>query len=460
MEQNTNPDIRQIPRRILSSLLASVSAGVVPRSGAPYLAIGRKDEIAALLSDLETVNDGGGSMRFLIGRYGSGKSFLMQLIRGYALERNFLTADADLSPERRLYGSSGSGVATYRELMKNLASKSAPDGGALPRVIARWITGLQADITAGGISPEDGRFSAELNRKVLDAMREVEFLVGGFDFAHVLTAYFQAYTNGDDARKSACLRWLRGEFSTKTEARNELGFSVSVIIDDDNWYDFLKLWASMARVMGYRGLVVFIDECVNLYKIPHRVSRENNYEKILAMFNDTLQGRAPGLALILGGTPQFLEDTRRGLFSYEALRSRLCDSRFALEGFRNLIGPVIRLRRLSDDELYALIVRVTGLYAQNYGITPRITQEQMTQFLQICLSRAGADSLITPREMLRDYMTVLNILMQNPEATFDDVVGSAVTLRHGDEDAEKDGNGTPDAVAAPAKTYTLDELDL
>ncbi len=456
MEQNPTPDVRQVPRRILASLLASVSAGVVPRAGAPYLAIGRQDEIAALLSDLETVNDGGGSMRFLIGRYGSGKSFLMQLIRGYALDRGFLTADADLSPERRLYGSGGSGVATYRELMKNLASKASPDGGALPRVIARWITGLQTDLTASGLSPESEGFATALNRRVLDAMQEVEFLVGGFDFAHVLTAYFRAYTDGDDEKKSACLRWLRGEFTTKTQARGELGFPVSVIIDDDNWYDFLKLWAAMARVMGYRGLVVFIDECVNLYKIPHRVSRENNYEKILSMFNDTLQGRAPGLALVLGGTPQFLEDTRRGLFSYEALRSRLCDSRFALEGFKNLIGPVIRLRRLSDDELYALIVRVTGLYAQYYGAQPRITPEQMTQFLGICLSRAGADSLITPREMLRDYMTVLNILMQNPEASFDDVVGSAVTLKHDSADEDT----APPADQPEKKSYTIDEIDL
>ena len=276
---------------------------------------------------------------------------------------------------------------------------------------------------------DDPRFTDALSRRVMDTLREVEFLVGGFDFARVITAYYRAYIDGNDDCRSACLRWLRGEYSTKTEARHDLGFSVSVIIDDDNWYDFLKLWASLSRLIGYRGLVVFIDECVNLYKISHRVSRENNYEKILSMFNDTLQGRAPGLALILGGTPQFLEDTRRGLFSYEALRSRLCDSRFALDGFKNLIGPVIRLRRLSDDELFALISRITKLYAQNYGQEPRITEEQMVHFLQICLDRAGADSLITPREMLRDYMTVLNILMQNPEASFEDVVGSAVTLK-------------------------------
>ena len=458
MDINEQYQIPKVPKRILNSLLASVSAGVVPRTGAPYIAIGRKDEIAALLSDLETVNEGGGSMRFLIGRYGSGKSFLIQLIRGYALERDFLTADADLSPERRLYGTGGSGVATYRELMKNLASKSSPDGGALQRIIARWITELQNTVVSSGISPDDAGFSDALNRAVLETLRQMEFLVGGFDFSRVITEYYRAYTAGDDEKRSACLRWLRGEYATKTEARHDLGFSVSVIIDDDNWYDFLKLWAALARGIGYRGLVVFIDECVNLYKISHRVSRENNYEKILSMFNDTLQGRAPGLALILGGTPQFLEDTRRGLFSYEALRSRLCDSRFALEGFKNLIGPVIRLRRLSDDELFALISRVTKLYAQNYGSEPRITQEQMVAFLQICLGRAGADSMITPREMLRDYMTVLNILMQNPDATFEQVIGSSVTLKTTEELAEE--AGIPNSASnMPQKAVSVADIE-
>jgi hypothetical protein len=310
-------------------------------------------------------------------------------------------------------------------------------------------------VSKQGVSPDSASFADALGRAVADDLREMEFLVGGFDFSRVITAYYRAYTDGDDERRSACLRWLRGEYSTKTEARAALGFSVSVIIDDDNWYDFLKLWAALSRTMGYRGLVVFIDECVNLYKISHRVSRENNYEKILSMFNDTLQGRAPGLALVLGGTPQFLEDTRRGLFSYEALRSRLCDSRFALEGFKNLIGPVIRLRRLSDDELFALISRVTKLYAQQYGQQPRITEEQMVQFLQICLSRAGADSMITPREMLRDYMTVLNILMQNPEVSFETVVGSAVTLR---TEAQMEEEREQEATPAPTKV-TIDDID-
>ncbi len=434
---NVSNNAERVPKRILSSLLASVSAGVVPRSGAPYIAIGREDEIAALLSDLEAVGEGCGSMRFLIGRYGSGKSFLMQLIRGYAMERDFITADADLSPERRLYGSSGCGIATYRELIKNLASKSSPDGGALPKIIARWIDNIGSELALKGISPSSEDFSIEAEKKIFSVLRDMEDLVGGFDFAHVMSEYYRAYSTGEDEKRSACLRWLRGEFSTKTEARNALGFSISVIIDDENWYDFIKLWAYLVRRIGYRGLVVFIDECVNLYKITHRVSRENNYEKILSMFNDTLQGRAEGLDIIFGGTPQFLEDTRRGLFSYEALRSRLCDSRFALSGYKNLIGPVIRLRRLTDEELFALLGRVTKLYAQNYGQDPRITEEEIRQFLAICLSKAGADSMITPREMLRDYMTVLNILMQNENATFSDIVGSGVvSLKCGAEDSD------------------------
>ena len=452
----------QVPRRILSSLLSSISAGVVPRAGAPYIAIGRKDEIAAFLSDLEEINEGGGAMRFLIGRYGSGKSFLIQLVRGYALERDFLTADCDLSPERRLCGSGHGGISTYRELMKNLASKSSPDGGALSKIISRWIGKMRNELIDSDISPDDVKFERELTKRINTELSDLEFLVGGFDFTRVILEYYKASVSDSEeasAKMSACLRWLRGEYSTKTEAKGGLGFSVSVIIDDDNWYDFLKLWAALSKKMGYRGLVVFIDECVNLYKIPHRISRENNYEKTLSMFNDTLQGRAPGLDIIFGGTPQFLEDTRRGLFSYEALRSRLCDSKFALDGFKNLIGPVIRLRRLTDDELFALIQRVTVLYSQFYNWECTVTNEDRLKFLNICLSRAGADSMITPREMLRDYMTVLNILMQNPEAKFDDVVGSHVTLK-----TDKDENDdTPLPTSKPdgnaPKKFTASDIE-
>lgn len=435
-----------VPRRILSSLLSSLAAGVVPRAGAPYIAIGRKDEIGAFLTDLENIGEGGSSMRFLIGRYGSGKSFLMQLVRGYALERDFLTADADLTPERRLYGTGGSGVATYRELMKNLASKASPDGGALPKIIARWIGNLQAEI---GENDETG---VRLRDAVMRDLRDVEFLVGGFDFARVISAYYRAYLEGNDEQMSACLCWLRGEFASKTEARRALGFPVSLIIDDDNWYDFIKLFAVLARRIGYRGLVVFIDECVNLYKIVHRVSRENNYEKILSMFNDALQGKAEGLLMVLGGTPQFLEDPRRGLFGYEALRSRLCDSRFNDAEFRNLIGPVIRLRRLSDDELFALIVRATALYAQYYHWEPRITSEQQMRFLELSLARAGGDSMMTPREILRDYLTVLNILMQNENTDFEGLI-SRVTAQSrpmiGGEESESPETGAKKTDFSP-----------
>lgn len=448
--------VPKVPKRVLSALLASVAAGVVPRAGAPYIAIGRKDEITALLHDMEEVNEGGGTMRFLIGRYGSGKSFLMQLVRGYALERDFLTADADLTPEHRLYGTGGNGVATYRELMKNLASKTSPDGGALPVVIARWIERLRAEL--GTDDP------AVIEKALRKTFVELEAYVGGFDFARVMVAYDRALCDTDDEaraaeQKSACLRWFRGEYKTRGEAKAALGFPVSVIIDDENWYDFIKLWAALARLIGYRGLIVFIDECVNLYKIVHRVSRENNYEKILSMFNDTLQGRAPGLALILGGTPQFLEDTRRGLFSYEALRSRLCDSRFQVEGVKNLIGPVIRLRRLSDEELFALMVRITALHGQYYGVAPRITEDEMVRFLTVCLERAGADSMITPREMLRDYLTVLNLLMQNPELSFDEVVGK-VSLKPAVQDGADGAGNVADAPAEDSpRKFTPEDLD-
>ena len=452
-QENRNKQ-QKVPKRILSSLLSSVCAGVVPRSGAPYIAIGREEEIAALLSDLEEINEGGGTMRFLIGRYGSGKSFLIQLVRGYALERDFVTADADLTPERRFSGSDGAGLATYRELVKNLACKSSPDGGALPVVLSRWFTVLRAECAEAGLDPASPSFAEEVKKKIYGVCRKLESNVGGFDFSRVLCEYYEADVSGDDAKKSACLRWLRGEYKTRTEAKAALQVAVGSIVDDDNWYDYIKLIAQFVRFAGYRGLVLFVDECVNLYKISNRISRENNYEKILSMFNDTLQGRAPYLMMVLGGTPQFLEDTRRGLFSYDALRSRLSDSRYARSEYRDMLSPLIRLKRLTDDELLALIIRLTALHAQYYDWIPRVTDEQMVQFLQVSTARAGADTMITPREMIRDYMSLLNILYQNPTAEFSALVGTVTAQKEEPAEAAK----APEQTANRA--YTLDDIEL
>ena len=414
----------KVPKRILNTLLSSLAAGVVPRVGAPYIAIGRGEEIGSLLDNLDAVAEGGSACRFLIGRYGSGKSFLIQLVRGYALDRGFITADADLSPERRLSGGSGAGVATYRELMSNLATKACPDGGAIQTVLSRHLTALKNELIGEGILPDDPRFNSEIKKRAYLSLTGLEDEAYGFDFACVLGEYYSAAISDDSDKRSACIRYLRGEFANRTEAKAALGFSVSAIINDDNWYDFIKLFASLSTTLGYAGLVLFIDECVNLYKIPNRISREANYEKLLSIFNDTLQGKAKSLAVIFGGTPQFLEDTRRGLFSYDALKSRLADSKYTELGYRNLSSPVIRLRRLSDNELYALVLRLTKLFAQREGMAePPITDAEAERFITAALGRAGAEEMITPREIIRDYLTLLTIMRDNPTARFDELVG-------------------------------------
>ena len=448
----------KVPKRILNTLLSSLTAGVVPRSGAPYIAIGRREEIASLLDNLDEVKEGGAACRFLIGRYGSGKSFLIQLIRGYALDRGFICADADLSPERRLSGGNGAGLATYRELMTNMASKACPDGGALATILSRHFTKLRTELVAEGYEPDAPDFAGALRKKVFATLSELEGDVGGFDFARVLTEYYNASIVDDNDRKSNCLRWLRGEFATKTEAKNALGFSVSTIIDDDNWYNFIKLFSSLSVYLGYSGLVLFIDECVNLYKIPNRISREANYEKLLAIFNDTLQGKAKSLGIIFGGTPQFLEDTRRGLFSYDALRSRLQDSKYSDMGYKNLSSPVIRLPRLSDNELLALVKRLTKLYQQREGsIEPPATDKEIEAFLGSALAKAGAEELITPREIIRDYLTLLNILRDNEGAKFEDLMAKVTFEAAADTSASGESQKSD---SAPRQKVTIFDIDI
>lgn len=424
----------KIPKRILGNLLNSAGAGVVPRSGLEYIAIGREKEIGALRRDLDNLSLGMGAFRFLVGKYGSGKSFLMGLMRANAQETGFITADSDLSPERRFHGTQGQGLATFRELMKNLSCKAMPDGNALPAILTSWFASLQSrGITEEKLSPNSPELASFVEKEIFRVSEALRGYVNGFDFAKALFSYYRGYTTGDDELATDALRWLRGEFNGKIQSRTSR-VGINSVIDDQNWYDFLKLYSLFFRQIGYRGFAIFFDECVNLYKIPNRISRENNYEKILAMFNDTMQGRAEGLGIFMGATPQLIEDTRRGLFSYEALKSRLTPGKFVDTGHRNLLSPLIYLERLTDNEIFALCKRLTLLHSSYYAYTPRIDDNGILSFLQVAIAKMGADELITPREVTRDFLGILDVLFSDPTASLVDLIGKEEGKVQNDED--------------------------
>lgn len=430
----------KVPKRIAATLLNSLKGGVVPRIGLPYITVGRKDEIAALLRDLELVSDGGASFRFIVGAYGSGKSFLLQTIRNHAMGNGFVVADADLSPERRLQGTRGQGLATYRELIRNLATKTRPEGGALTLILDRWVSGVRAQVVEDGVSPDAPDFSEQVERRIYAQVQALEEMVHGFDFARLLALYYRAHAQGDEELKSCVVKWFRGEYRTKTEARGELG--VNICITDDDWYEYLKLFAAFLQGAGYAGLIVCIDELVNLCKIPNAVTRQYNYEKILAMYNDAMQGKARHLGIIMGGTPQSIEDRRRGVYSYEALRSRLSEGRFAREGLRDMMAPVIRLEPLTAEELFVLVEKLAAIHAGYFGYDQRLMGDDLAEFLRIELGRVGASTLITPREIIRDFIELLDILYQNPSVGVSELLKSdSFTFAQapvGDDDAPVD----------------------
>ena len=414
----------KIPKRIAQALINSLKGGVVPRVGLPYITVGRKDEIDALLRDVELVADGGASFRFIVGRYGSGKSFLLQTIRNYVMAKDFVVVDADLSPERRLQGTRGQGLATYRELIRNMATKTRPEGGALTLILDRWLSAVQQQaLEESGLAIGDPALDAAVEKKIAAVIRSLNELVHGFDFARLLTLYYRAYREGDDETRAKVVKWFRGEYVTKTEARQELG--VNIVVTDDDWYDYLKLFACFLRQAGYAGMLVLVDELVNIYKIPNAVTRQYNYEKLLTMYNDAMQGRAQYLGMVFCGTPQCMEDPRRGVYSYEALRSRLAEGHFTASGeHRDLLSPVIRLQPLSYEEMLILTEKLTEVHAALYDYEPRLRTQDMVDFLQVEYARVGADSHITPREIIRDFIEVLDITYQNPALRVTELLGS------------------------------------
>lgn len=404
---------RIIPKRIAQTVINSLKGGVVPRIGLPYIAVGRKSEIEALLHDVGIIAEGGASFRFIVGRYGSGKSFLIQTIRNYVMDKGFIVADADLSPERRLQGTHGQGLATYRELIGNLSTKTKPEGGALTLVLDRWINTVQSEtMQESGLSPDDPALAAAVDRKIYAVTSAVSELVHGFEFARLLSLYYRAYSEGNDETKMKVVRWFRAEYATKREAKEELG--VNIIITDDDWYDYLKLFALFFRLAGYAGMMIMIDELVNIYKIPNSITRQYNYEKMLTMYNDTLQGKARYLGIIMGATPQAVDDRRRGVYSYEALRSRLAEGKFSKEGTRDLLAPVIRLEPLTAEEMLVLCEKLADMHAGLYGYQRKINVDDLTAFIKLEYGRIGADQNITPREVIRDFIELMDLMYQHP----------------------------------------------
>ncbi|MBQ4383332.1 MAG: ATP-binding protein [Firmicutes bacterium] len=448
MDRVQGTEIRKkVPRRIAQAVLNSLKGGVVPRTGLAYVTVGRKDEIAALLHDTEIIADGGATFRFIVGRYGSGKSFLLQTIRNYVMDRDFVVVDADLSPERRLQGTQGQGLATYRELIRNLSTKTRPDGGALTLVLDRWINSVQTQTAEEkGLLPDSPGFETAVEQQIYAVIRRMNDLVHGFDFARLLAMYYRSYVEDDEDTKAKVVKWFRGEYLTKKEARDELG--VTSIITDDSWYDYLKLFAYFFRQAGYSGMLILIDELVNIYKIPNSITRQYNYEKILTMYNDAMQGKASGLGVIMSGTPQCMEDKRRGIYSYEALRTRLAAGKFSKEGMRDMMAPVISLEPLSGEEMMVLTEKLADMHADLYSYERKIGEEDLVLFLKIEYGRIGADTNITPREIIRDFIELLDILYQRPGL-------SAAQLLNSDEFSYAKSDAVSDDADEDFATFTV-----
>ena len=407
------------------AVIQSLRAGVVPRLGQHLIQVGRVKEVEALLKDIDRVIDGGSTIRFVIGEYGSGKTFFLNLIRAIALEKRLITVHADLSPDKRLQSTGGQARSLYAELMRNVSTRSKPDGGAIQNIVERFITEAMRESQSSGIKVES---------IILRRLEKIYEMVGGYDFAQVISAYWKGHDTCNEQLKSDAIRWLRGEFSTKTEAKLALG--VRTIIDDMSVYDHLKLMAIFVRLAGYNGLLICLDELVNLYKLANSQSRNANYEQILRMVNDSLQGIAVGLGIIMGGTPEFLMDTRRGLYSYPALQSRLAENTFATNGRLDFTGPVLRLSSLSQEDFFVLITKIRHVYSLGNSEAYLLPDEGLKAFMEYSFKKIGEIYFRTPRNTIKAFVNLLAVLEQNKDLKWQEMLGNVEIDRETNPDLE------------------------
>ena len=410
----------QIKRRERDSIVQALRAGVVPKLGLRHIQVGRAREIEELVRDIGHIGEGGATIRFIIGEYGSGKTSLLNLIRLIALEKGMVVLSADMAPDRRLHATGGQSRSLYAEMTRNISTRTKPEGGAMASIVERFAS--QA-VRGAEISDR------EPGEVIREKLAHLEELTGGYDFAMVIARYWEGFETGDEELKSAVLRWLRAEYTTRTDARKALG--VRKIVDDANVYDQLKLLALFVREAGYQGLVVSLDELVNLYKLASSRARKSNYEQILRILNDVLQGTASHLGFMLGGTPEFLMDTRRGLYSYEALQSRLAENTFARDGLVDMSGPVIRLANLTPEDMFVLLCNIRRVMQDENAALP---DDALTAFMAHCSNRIGDAYFRTPRNTVTAFVNMLSVLEQNPGVDWRTLIGSVDVAKDGGDD--------------------------
>lgn len=403
----------KVPKRIAAAIINALKDGAVPRVGLDYISVGRADETNALLHDISTVEDDGAFFRFIIGKCGSGKSFLLQTMRQHAMDRGFAACDATLSSERRLAGTKGQGVATYRELMKSLSVKASPDGDALNYIIEKWIDSLRCEVEAKGRERSNNFFEVEVEQRIIEEIRKIKCMTYGNAFSKVIKNFYYGYRDGNEERQSNALRWLQGDYTSKVQAKRDL--DINVIIGDNNWYDCLRITTEFLYIAGCNGLIVMINELESIMKITHTASRQKNYEKILMMYNDAFQGKTGHIGILMSGALQCIEDTRRGLYSCEALRSCLNTAESAQKDTENIFEPIIKLCPLTCEELTVLIEKLTDIHAQLFDYKPRITKADRTDFIKMEFERIDFESHTAPCEVIRDYIEMLDVRYQNEE---------------------------------------------
>jgi len=401
--------MKKLKPRERTAIIDSLKAGVVPRIGLQHIQVGRSLEITELIKDFDEIKNGASKIRFIIGEYGSGKSFFLTLATGISHEYNFVSTKIDITTEKVLYSRDKRSQSLYTELVKNFSVKVRQNGEALKSIIESWIVnkiGINQDIP-----------TEEINSK----LSYIRNYVSGFDFSTIICKYYEGYTTGDVRLMENSIRWLSGEYQTKTEARNDLG--VRTIITDENYYDYLKLLSQFIKDAGYTGLLICIDELAVLVRLASP-TRTKNYETLLKMYNDCLQGQFSGIYYLFGGTPEFLRHPSKGLYSYGALKTRLAENPFSDSLYRDLSGPILELNNLTQEELFAVFLNIRNVFASYDKSKFIIDNIGIKEFMKWIFNRLGADSFLSPREAIKNFVNLLSQIENYPEKTWSDFLGS------------------------------------
>lgn len=388
---------------ILREIIDSLRNGTVPAEGTENIAVGIDEELTEIQDQIERTREDKSAFKFIIGDYGSGKTFFSTSVREMAYDKKFVVSSVVISQETPLHKFE----ELYRKIMEGMRTSENKKIPAFNFILEEWLLNIEDKvIEIEGLDPyEDSKkFQIEMNKRINEELMIVGSIAASF--ANAIRAFYKAKYEGDTVLAQGAVAWLKGD-NVRAELKSKLG--VIGTITRENSFEFFRALLQMIKTAGYEGLMIILDEVETVQKLVRKDMRSAAYENLRFFIDESDRNSFPSCFFLYTGTTDLME-SEKGFKSLEPLYQRIKVEREKGDKFKNLRQPVMFLDGLNRDRLYEVACRVRNIHGQVYSWMPndKLTDDFIKRLINDMTLGFGGEINIGPRGFLRTLIDILD----------------------------------------------------